>query len=109
MRQDQAVSALGALAQETRMRIARYLVRCGPAGATAGDIAQAVDASSSRLSFHLSSLEKAGLVTSQRVSRSVFYRADFERLGTLIGYLLSDFCNDHPIVRACCGVDSGSG
>jgi ArsR family transcriptional regulator, arsenate/arsenite/antimonite-responsive transcriptional repressor len=105
MRRRQAVEALDGLAQDTRLRIVRHLVRCGPAGAAAGAIGDAVGAAPSRLSFHLAALERAGLVSARRISRSVCYRADFERLGMLIGYLLSDCCNDHPIVRACCGID----
>lgn len=50
----------------------------------------------------LASLEHAGLVTSERVSRNILYRADYERLGRLIGFLMSDCCGNHPDVRACC-------
>ena len=101
----QALKAMSARAQETRLRIVRYLVRTGMDGAAAGDIGKAVDASSSRLSFHLTRLEEAGLVSSKRESRSIRYRADFDRLGELIGYLLVDCCGDRPEVRACCGAD----
>ena len=80
----------------------RYLVGCGDDGASAGDIANVVDASSSRASFHLSALENAGVVTSQRRSRNIVYRAEFDLLGHLISFLLNDCCGAHPEIRACC-------
>ena len=104
MLEGQAISALGALAQETRLRIVRHLVRRGAEGAAAGEIGEALGAASSRLSFHLSALEKAGLVSSERVSRRIIYRADFARLGGLIAYLMEDCCGGHPAVLGCCGV-----
>ena len=102
MDQGQAIAALGALAQETRLEIVRYLVRCGTEGASAGDIATAVGASSSRASFHLANLENAGLVQARRASRSIVYRARFEQLGAVIGYLLEDCCGGADEVRRCC-------
>ncbi len=100
--ESQAIKALGALAEQTRLRIIRYLVRCGPEGAAAGAIGEQVGASSSRLSFHLSVLENAGIVTSKRVSRRIFYRVDFDRLGSVFSYLLKDCCNNDPTINACC-------
>lgn len=102
MNTEQAVSALGALAQETRLDIVRHLVRHGEVGAAAGEIALAVDASAPRASFHLATLEKAGLISSERVSRRIVYRANFDRLGTLLAFLLRDCCADAPAVRRCC-------
>ena len=65
MEETQAIAMVGALSQETRLRIVRYLVSCGEDGASAGDVGKQVDATSSRASFHLSALENAGaLVTS---------------------------------------------
>lgn len=102
------LQALGALAQETRLRIVKFLVQSGPDGAAAGDIGDAVGATSSRLSFHLTALEHASLVESERVSRNVIYRARFEQIGGLINYLLMDCCGNHPAIRACC-TQGGSG
>lgn len=104
MNESQALQALGALAQETRLRIVRYLVGAGMRGAAAGEIGQEVGASSSRLSFHLSALDNGGLVSSERISRKIVYRANFENLGGLIAFLLNDCCNNHPAICECCNV-----
>ncbi len=106
MTEQQVLNGLGALSQETRLRVLRFLVQAGPEGRAAGDIGEAVDATASRLSFHLTTLENAGLIRSQRVSRNIIYRANFERVGKLIGYLLKNCCGDHPDIRACCDFDS---
>jgi len=78
------------------------LVATGPAGLAASDIAARLVLSPSRLSFHLAALEQAGLVTSRRASRNIFYAADTRGLGGVIGYLLEDCCAGHPEVCACC-------
>lgn len=104
MKETQALDALGALSQETRLRIVRYLVTCGPDGSSVGQIGSAVEAVSSRLSFHLSALENSGLVTSERISRNIIYRADYEKIGGLIQFLLQDCCGNNPEVLACCAV-----
>ena len=104
MNEDQVIEALGALAQETRLRILRFLVTKGSDGASAGEIGEAVDAASSRASFHLSALAKAGLVTAERKSRHIIYRVNFDAMGGMVGYLINDCCNNHQDVVACCGV-----
>ncbi len=107
MEESQAVEALSALSQETRLRILRFLVTKGEAGATAGDIGEAVDAISSRTSFHLSALTQAGLITRTRVSRNLIYRVNFAAIGGLIGYLVQDCCQGNEEVLACCQLPSG--
>ena len=102
MNERQALNMLGALSQQTRLRIVRRLVQCGESGACAGDIGKQVGASSSGVSFHLSMLENAGIVTSQRRSRHMIYRANFDDLGALMSFLLNDCCDNHPDIRACC-------
>jgi len=102
MNEKQVIFVLDALAQETRLRIVRFLVSRGPNGARAGEIAAALDAASSRMSFHLSTLEQAGVVTAERVSRSIIYRIDYQHLGGAIGFLLNDCCARDPQIRACC-------
>ena len=102
MNESQVIKALAALSQETRLRILRYLVTKGATGASAGEIGQAVDASSSRSSFHLSALSRAGLITSTRKSRNIIYRVDFGAVGAMIGYLVKDCCKSHADVIACC-------
>ncbi len=102
MQEHQVLDMLHALSQETRLRIVRYLVRRGEDGATAGEISREVKAASSRASFHLSALEHAGAVTSERQSRNVIYRANIGRLGNLMSFLLNDCCDNHPDIRQCC-------
>lgn len=106
-----ALAAFGALSQETRLRIVRLLVTAGPDGLPAGAIGEAMDgASSSRMSFHLSQLEQAGLVTSRREGRSILYSAAYPVLSNLVQFLMRDCCQGHPAVcdpalatlSACC-------
>ncbi len=107
MEQKQVLQALSALANATRLEIVRLLVPKGQDGLPAGEIARCLSISASGLSFHLSTLEAAGLLTSEKVSRSVIYRAAHARLGSVIGYLLNDCCAAHPKVRTCCGEADG--
>lgn len=102
MDEQHALKIFGALSQETRLRIVRYLVRCGYGGATAGEVAAHVDAASSRASFHLANLVNAGVIQSERRSRQIIYRADFGNLGGLIVFLLEDCCGGHPDILSCC-------
>ncbi|MEO1313894.1 MAG: metalloregulator ArsR/SmtB family transcription factor [Pseudomonadota bacterium] len=102
MEQSQAIAALAALAQDTRLEIIRYLVRQGDVGAPAGQIAETLEASGPRLSFHLAALERAGLVQVTKSSRQRIYRASLSHLGALVAYLLEDCCANDPSVRACC-------
>lgn len=102
MDEKQAIAMFGALSQETRLHIVRYLVACGEEGASAGDVGAEVGASSSRASFHLSALERAGVISSERRSRSIIYRANIENLGGLVSFLLNDCCGSHPNILACC-------
>lgn len=101
MKQSKALEALAALANETRLEIVRLLVPIGRSGLPAGDIARHVDISASRLSFHLSTLERARLLTSQRKSRNVYYSLNHQNLGGLIGYLLNDCCGGHAKICSC--------
>lgn len=97
---------LGALAQETRLHIVRYLIERGEDGAAAGEIAHAVNAISSKASFHLSALERAELIYAERRSRSIIYRARIDHLGALVSFMLNDCCKGHPDIMACCTNDS---
>ncbi len=102
MEESQALSAFGALSEATRLRMLRYLVVQGDKGASAGEVAAAVGASSSRSSFHLATLTRAGLLRSEKQARQVIYHANFETLGVLAAFLLEDCCAGHPQVLACC-------
>ena len=73
----QALSAFGALSQETRLAVVRTLVVAGPAGLAAGAIAERMGVSPSNISFHLKELERAGLVAQRRESRSLVYSASY--------------------------------
>ena len=94
-----ATDAFAALSQETRLAAFRLLVRAGPAGLPAGEIARALGAAPSTLSTHLGLLQRAGLVTSERRSRRIVYRADFDGVGALMKFLMEDCCKGHPAVR----------
>jgi len=108
MKEEKVLSMLSALSQETRLKILRYLVQRGEAGASAGEIGKAVEATSSRASFHLAALEQAGVISSQRQSRHIIYQAEIGNLGRLISFLLNDCCDNHPDIRACCLSDGSS-
>jgi ArsR family transcriptional regulator, arsenate/arsenite/antimonite-responsive transcriptional repressor len=102
MEEKKVLYALGALSQETRLHIIRFLVSKGKDGAAAGEIAEAMDVISSKASFHLATLERAGLVTSERQSRKIIYRASLDELGQMISFVLNDCCGGHPDIQACC-------
>lgn len=94
--QDRAVEALGALAHDTRLAVFRLLVQAGPDGLVAGAIAQAAKVPPSTMSHHLATLERAGLVHSHRQSRLIYYRADYECMRRLLGFLMQDCCQGMP-------------
>ncbi|WEX11050.1 metalloregulator ArsR/SmtB family transcription factor [Chelativorans sp. AA-79] len=96
----QALDAFAALSQETRLRMVRALVIAGEQGMPAGAVGDAVGASSSSASFHLSHLERAGLVTSRREARSIIYTANYDSLSGLVEFLMRDCCQGHPEVVA---------
>ena len=91
-----AIDAFGALAQSTRLGVFRRLVRAGPEGLPAGAVARALDVPANTLSSHLAILERAGLVTSRREGRLVYYAAAFARVRDLIGFLIDDCCAGNP-------------
>lgn len=89
---NQTVAALAALAQEHRLQAFRFLVQRGADGAPAGMIADHLAIPASSLSFHVAQLERAGLVTRTRKSRSLIYTANFAAMNTLVGYLMENCC-----------------
>ncbi len=92
MDNEQAILALSALAQPTRLDAFRALVRAGPEGIPAGKLATKLGVPQNTLSTHLSILQRAGLVSSERQSREVLYRPELERVRTLTLFLLKDCC-----------------
>jgi ArsR family transcriptional regulator, arsenate/arsenite/antimonite-responsive transcriptional repressor len=91
-----AIPALAALAQETRLSIFRALVRAGPEGLPAGAVAEAVGAAASTLSFHLKELTNAGLVKGRQEGRFIFYSADYAAMSELVAYLTENCCHGMP-------------
>lgn len=98
MEQSEAVTALAALAHETRIEVFRLLVRAGPGGLAAGAIGNGLDIAAPTLSFHLKELTRAGLVTAERRGRSRIYRADYPAMSDLLTFLTEKCCEG---VAAC--------
>lgn len=89
-----AAAMLGALAQETRLAAFRLLVEAGATGLPAGAISSALEIPQNTLSFHLTHLSGAGLVTSQRRGRQIIYSANFNGMQTLVAFLVRDCCRN---------------
>ena len=96
MREHDAVSALSALAQQHRLRIFRLLVRAGPSGVPAGEIAEHVGISPTSTSFHLKELDRAGLIAATRQGRFIRYAVRVEGMRQLLTYLTEDCCRGRP-------------
>ena len=106
-----ATAALSALAQESRLKIFRLLVRSGPDGVAAGDIARRLKLPQNTLSFHIASLARAGLVASRKEGRSIIYSVDLAGTRDLLSFLVQDCCEGRaelcgPLVQSaaagCC-------
>lgn len=95
------LAALAALSQETRLDIFRLLIRTGPEGRPAGAIAEALGVAPATLSFHLSTLTHAGLITQRRASRSLIYAADFGRMTAVLEFLTENCCGQPVRTVAC--------
>ena len=87
-----AIGAFGALAQESRLKIFRLLVQCGPDGMAAGDIARRLELPQNTLSFHIAALARAHLVASRKEGRSIIYFVDLEGTRGLLSFLVEDCC-----------------
>ncbi len=98
MNSDQALDALSALAQESRLKVFRLLVAAGPQGVAAGAIAERLHVVPGTLSFHLKLLTRAGLLKARRQGRSIRYVARFDTMNELIGFLSNDCCGGNPEV-----------
>jgi len=96
METSDAIRIMLGLAQSSRLKAFRLLVRAGPAGMPAGDIAQELDLAPATLSFHLKELASAGLVRSRQVGRFVIYSADFGRVQGLLQFLTENCCGGEP-------------
>jgi len=98
-----AVRSLAALAQPVRLQVFRALVVAGPEGMTPGALVDAIAVPGTSLSFHLKELVHSGMVTQERSGRNLIYRAEFERMSALIGYLTENCCDGEP-----CAVDANA-
>jgi ArsR family transcriptional regulator, arsenate/arsenite/antimonite-responsive transcriptional repressor len=92
METKEALAALAALAQESRLAVFRLLVQAGPGGLAASRIAEELDIAPSSLSFHLKELTHAKLLTSRQEGRFVIYAADIGAMNGLIGFLTENCC-----------------
>lgn len=90
------IKALAALAQPVRLQVFRALVVAGPRGMTPSTMAEGLGISSSALSFHLKELANAGLVTQERASRNLIYRAAFGQMNAVLQYLTDNCCQGEP-------------
>lgn len=91
-----AVTIHSVLAQPTRLEVFRQLAKNEPEGLPAGEIARRLDVPHNTMSAHFGILERAELISSKRLGRSIIYRADLNRLRTLVVYLLKDCCGGKP-------------
>jgi ArsR family transcriptional regulator len=101
MEKTDAITALAALAQESRLDIFRLLVQAGPDGMAAGQIGERLGLPSATLSVHLSHLKHAGLVTFKREGRSLIYAAEYAVMNGLLAYLTENCCEGDA---SACGV-----
>ena len=107
MDEKRAITALGALAQETRLALFRLLVTAGPAGLPAGAIAERLAVQPSSLSFHLAQLVHAGLITQRRLSRQLIYSAEYGAMNALLAYLTENCCGRDAVSMPVCDPAAG--
>ena len=94
----EAVDALSGLAQESRLKVFRLLVRAGPDGMAAGDIARALGVPKNTMSSHLGILSRAKLVQARKEGRSMIYAVNLEGTRSLLSFLVEDCCQAEPSV-----------
>jgi DNA-binding transcriptional ArsR family regulator len=104
MENKNAITALAALAQESRLATFRLLVQAGPEGLAASRIAETLGLPASSLSFHLKELTHADLITPRQEGRFVIYAARFDTMNALVGFLTENCCGGTPCSRdtVCC-------
>lgn len=101
MQETEVIRSLAALAQEARLRAFRALVVAGTDGLTPGVLAEQLGIAANTLSFHLKELSNAALITQERQGRNLVYRASFDAMNELLGYLTENCCQGAP-----CGAPS---
>lgn len=100
MESNDVVRSLAALAQPVRLQVFRCLVVAGPEGLTPGALVEAIGVPATSLSFHLKELTHAGLVSQERQGRNLIYRAAFDRMNALLGYLTENCCQGEACVAS---------
>ncbi|MEF7612604.1 metalloregulator ArsR/SmtB family transcription factor [Aquincola sp. MAHUQ-54] len=103
MNEDHVIRALAALAHPVRLKVFRALVVTGPGGMTPGVMQEGLGVPATTLSFHLKELAAAGLVTTERASRNLVYRAAYDQMNGVVGYLTENCC-----AGAACAVEPAS-
>lgn len=96
MHSNDAVTCFSALAHDQRLAIFRLLVREGPSGLPAGEIAEAIGATPTGASFHLKELDRAGLIHATRIGRYIRYAVHFEKVRQVLTFLVEDCCQGNP-------------
>ncbi|WP_306144185.1 helix-turn-helix transcriptional regulator [Roseibium sp. MMSF_3412] len=96
MEKEDALNALAALGQETRLDVFRLLVKAGKEGMTAGAVSDALNVRPNTLSTHLGALSRCALVRAERDGRSIHYIADLATMQSLVTFLLRDCCGGNP-------------
>ena len=94
------VKALAALAQSSRLEVFRALVVAGQAGLTPGALSESLGVAPNTLSFHLKELVNADLISQERVGRNLVYRAQFDRMNSVLAYLTQNCCQGQPCLPA---------
>ncbi|AXV83986.1 ArsR/SmtB family transcription factor [Ralstonia solanacearum] len=99
MEQNDVIRSLAALAHDLRLQVFRMLVVAGPAGMTPGAISEQLDVPGATLSFHLKELMNARLVTQERDGRHLIYRAAFDHMDAVLGFLTANCCQGQPCLE----------
>jgi DNA-binding transcriptional ArsR family regulator len=100
MEENEVIKTLAALGQPVRLKVFRALVVAGQAGLTPGVLGETLGVPAATLSFHLKELTSAGLVTQERASRNLIYRADYGRMNGLLGYLTENCCQGQECLES---------
>lgn len=108
MKMKDVLTALAALAQETRLSVYRLLVEHAPEGLTAGEVAERLGVAPASLSFHLKELTRAGLIVPRPDGRFVWYSADLDAMNGVVGYLTENCCRSSAVCDPKCAPDPRS-
>lgn len=100
MESTDVILALSALAQQTRLDVFQRLVKHEPEGIAAGELARLAAVPQNTMSSHLAVLQRAGLITATRHSRSIVYRANLVAFQEVALFLLQDCCGGRPEICA---------